>query len=438
MQKQKSGHSSQISRRDFLGKAAVASAAFTIIPRFVLGRGYRAPSDMVNLGMIGTGRQGGYLARAFLDTGEAQWLAFCDVYKTKLDAVTQRAAAYIGEKGLNAARDARTYQDFREVLARPDIDAVVVVMPDHWHAAAVVRAAEAGKDIYCEKPLSLTIREGRAMVNAVRAHDRVFQTGSMQRSWHEFRQAAELVRNGYIGDIRTVKVSVGGPPIPFNLAAEPLPDGLNWDWWLGPNTQDIPYNSQLAPHLDEDIWAQWRAFREFGGGGMTDWGAHMFDIAQWGLDMDESGPLDIIPPDDKDYPNLTYRYANGITMTHEHFAEYNGVRFMGTKGVIDVRRGTLITEPEGLATREIGKDEKRVYFSDNHYKDFLKAMRDRSRPICDVETGHRTCTVCTLGNMAYELKRPLHWDPAKEVVKDDAQANEMMGRKMREAWGIKI
>ncbi len=423
-----------INRRKFIGTASVMSA-FMIVPRFVLGgKGYTAPSDLITLGFIGTGKQGTGLKDSFLGTNEVKIIAAADVYGAKLQRFTADVNQYYAAKaGQSQYAGFNTHADFRDLLANKDIDAVVIAVPDHWHSVVAILAARAGKDIYCEKPLSLTIKEGRAMVDESRKHKRVFQTGSMQRSWPEFRQAVELVRNGYIGDIKTVKVNVGPPPIPYNLAAEQMPDSLSWDFWLGPNSPQV-YNHFLAPGLTDDFWAKWRDYKEFGGGGMTDWGAHMFDIAQWGLDMDASGPVMITPPD-KDHPFLTYQYANGITMTHEPEGN-QGVTFVGTTGSVHVMRGTLETTPASLKDKVIGPNEKHVYLSLDHYKDFLQAMRSRTKPIADVEIGHRTATVCNLGNLAYELKRPLHWNPRKEEFSNDDEANKLRGREMRKEWRV--
>jgi len=408
-----------LNRRQFLTSASIISAAM-IAPRFVMG--CKSPSDEITLGYIGCGKQAMDLQDYFTKTGEVRILAAADVYEGKV----QRFA--------NKLSGCDTYSDFRKILDRKDINAVVVAVPDHWHAAIAVMAAKAGKDIYCEKPLSLTIKEGRAMVNAAREHNRVFQTGSMQRSWPEFRQAVELVRNGYIGDIKTVKVNVGPAPVPYNLQSETLPAGLDWDFWLGPNMERSAFNHNLAPGLNDDFWAHWRDYREFGGGGMTDWGAHMFDIAQWGLDMDASGPVSVTPPD-KDHPFLTYQYANGITMTHEPSKGDQGVIFVGTKGEVHVVRGKLETTPPELKDKVIGDNEKRVYKSENHYHDFLQAIRKRSKPVADVEIGHRTASVCNIGNIAYQLNKPLKWDPVKEVF-DDAEANKLTGREMKKEWNV--
>ena len=431
-------------RRDFVKKAAVAALGFTIVPRFVLGgkrpdgTKYLAPSDVISLGFIGTGKQGRGLTSSFLSTNEARIVAISDVYKAKAQLTLDRIKAqYEKNTQLGTFSDIPIYNDFREILGRKDVDAVVIAVPDHWHAAVAVRAAEAGKDIYCEKPLSLTVKEGRAMVNAARKYNRVFQTGSMQRSWPEFRQTAELVRNGYIGQVKTIKVNVGPPPTPYNLPAEPIPDGLDWSTWLGPNAP-VAFNSELAPPLSKDVFPNWRNYKEFGGGMVTDWGAHMFDIVQWALDMDNSGPVEVIAPDGKEHPFLTYKYDNGMVMTHEKWDWNNAILFTGTEGEIRIQRKKLETTPASLKDKVIGETEKLVYHSENHYKDFLDAMRKRSKPICDVEVGHRTATVCNIGNIAYQLKRPLQWNPKKEQFKNDAEANALLGRSMNKQWGIAI
>jgi predicted dehydrogenase len=424
-----------LKRREFIGKASAALAAFTIVPRFVLGgQGYVAPSDKITLGFIGTGKQArGALASRFLPNPEVRILAGSDVDSQKLNDFRQKVEkVYAEQNDQHSYRGVETYEDFRALLSRKDIDAVVIATPDHWHAIPAIMAAEAGKDIYCEKPLSLTVTEGRAMVNAVRKHKRVLQTGSMQRSSEQFHRAAELVRNGYIGDIKKITVSVGGPPESCNQPAQPVPDYLNWDLWLGPAAY-TPYNSFFAPPITEDVWANWRQCEYFGGGMMTDWGAHMFDIAQWALGMDDSGPVEVIPPDGKEYPVLTYRYKNGIPMVREDFGKGNAVRFEGTSGVIEVSR-QFLNLPDNLQNHTIKSNEVRLYKSTDHYADWISCIRNRFRPICDVEKGHRTATVCNIGNIAYKLGRPLQWNPKREKFKKDAEANALLSRPMREPW----
>jgi predicted dehydrogenase len=434
-----------VSRRTFMENTAKVAAGFMILPRHVLGGKskagilHTAPNDMINLGLIGGGKQGKILSSYFLQTEQIRFVALSEVYNAKADLTLKHIKdTYTKMPQLGNYADIAVHNDFRELLSRKDVDAVVIATPDHWHAAMAVRAAEAGKDIYCEKPMSLTIKEGRAMVNATRKYDRVFQTGSMQRSWPEFRQAAELIRNGYIGEIKSVKVNVGPPPKPYDLPAEPIPEGLDWSKWLGPNEKISVFNAELAPPVTKDVYPNWRNYLEFGGGMVTDWGAHMFDIVQWALDMDHSGPVEVIAPDGGEYPVLTYKYANGIIMTHEKWEWNNAILFTGTEGQIKVQRGKLETSPVSLKERVIGDAEKHVYHSTDHYKDFLNAMRNRTKPVCDVEIGQRTATVCNIGNIAYRLKRKLIWDPVKEKFKHDAEANLLTGRKMNKEWGIRI
>lgn len=425
-----------ISRRQFVSNAAALSA-FMILPRHVLGgRGYTAPSDQVNLGFIGAGRQGLSLQKSFLPQEQAKIVAVCDVYDSKTAHFCKQVDAYYAAKsGQTGYKACAPFHHFAELLDRKDIDAVVVATPDHWHAAMVVRAAAAKKDIYCEKPLSLTIAEGRAMVNAVNKHKRVLQTGSMQRSRPEFRQTVELVRNGLIGDIKNIKVSIGGPPVPYNLPEETVPADLDWNLWLGPNDY-VHYNHQLNPVIGDSIWGRWRDFKGLGGGDITDWGAHMFDIVQWALDMDHSGPVEITPPNGKDVQHLTMRYANGVIMTHEDFGKKHAIQFNGTAGTIEVQRGKLVTQPENLITQLSGNLSKRVYHSDNHHADFLQAIKKRSKPVADVETGHRSATVGNLANIAFELGTPLRWDPKKERFGNNDAANGLLSRRMKKEWAV--
>jgi predicted dehydrogenase len=434
----------QSNRRTFL-KQAIGLSAFYIVPRHVLGRGFLAPSDQISIGFIGLGRQSGGLRGQFLKN-DARVMAACDVDQSKVMAFTEAVNTFYAQKvDKSTYNGLQRYDDYRQLLNNKDIDAVVIATPDHWHSVIAIQAAKAGKDIYCEKPLSLTVAEGRDMVKATRKHKRVFQTGNMQRSWAEFRQAANLVRNGYIGEVKRVNVNVGGPPRPWDLQAQPLPTGVNWNAWLGPNTITRPYNNVLLPTPKDTFWGQWRDIDEFGGGGMTDWGAHMFDIAQWGLNMDESGPVELtIPKDGPKGQGLIYRYANGnslpgIEMHHQPVEGKQFCQFIGTEGEVKVARGELTTTPATLKDKVIDNQEKStngksVYFSDNHYKDFLDAIRSRKNPICDVEVGHRTATVCTIGNIAYRLGQSLKWNPSSEKFDNNPEANQLLSRPMRKEW----
>jgi predicted dehydrogenase len=423
----------KLNRRNFLGKAALGAAAVTIIPRHVMGgKGFVAANDRINLGYIGTGKQGRILLNYFTENcNDVVPVAACEVYKAKLDLFMQQA------KKAHPNASMQTYEFYRELLANPEVDAVVIATPDHWHAQIAVDAAKAGKDIYCEKPMALTVVEGRAMVDATRKYDRIFQTGNMQRSWRDFRHAVELVRNGYIGEIKEIKLHVGDPVVQCNLPSEKAPDGLNWDLWVGPSLYR-DFHSELAPPIERDIYPNWRNYRNFGGGMITDWGAHMFDIVQWGLDMDESGPVEFTPPDEPAKRGLKMTYANGVVVNHVNWGENNAVQFIGSEGKIEISRGFLRTFPnEKLAKAELKETDKRVYYSDNHYQDWVKAMRTRQRPISDVETGHRTASMCNLANIAYELQRPLKWDPKNEKITDDKAADLMLTRPFRGKWDFR-
>ena len=359
-------------------------------------------------------------------------LAACDVDQKKLARF--KAAAETNNKAKNVSASVDAYKYYRELLQRKDIDAVVIATPDHWHAQIAVDAAKSGKDIYCEKPLALTIAEGRAMVNATRKYDRVFQTGNMQRSWRDFRHAVELVRNGYIGDIKEINVHVGEPVKQCSLPEMEPPAELDWNEWVGPSLYR-GWNPELAPKIDDDNWAWWRGYRDFGGGLVTDWGAHMFDIAQWGLDMDKSGPVQFLPPSVPSTSGLSMKYENGVVVNHKDWGEQNAVQFIGTEGRIEVSREFLRTFPDkNLANAELKPTDKRVYFSDNHYQDWVDAMKKRTKPVSDVETGHRTASVCNIVNIAYELQRPLQWNPVTEEFINDDYANMMRTRALRGKW----
>src|SRR5579883_1361135 len=332
----------QLARRQFLKLTAVASLGTPLILSS-LGFTRKNPGDRITLGFIGTGTQGRGLLNNFLNQPDTQVLAVCDVDTTRREHHKKIVDEFYSIKQDKEYKGCAAYPDFHELLARKDIDAVVIAVPDHWHAFVAIAACKAGKDVYCEKPLSLTIHEARAMVKAARKYNCVFQTGSMQRSMSEFRKACELVRNGRIGKISQVIVDVGGPSRPCDLPQEPLEPGLNWDMWLGPAPLR-PYNSVLSPRGVHTHFPDWRNYREYSGGMMTDWGAHHFDIAQWALGMDESGPIEIIPPEDpKAEKGVRYLYANGVVVFHadkdDAGQSVNGITFVGSDGKIFVDRG---------------------------------------------------------------------------------------------------
>lgn len=423
-----------LDRRRFLKATSLSALSAPWIISAALGAEARkGANDRITMGFIGTGKQGGGLLHNFLNHPDTQVLAVCDVDTTRRDHFGKTVDDFYRVKGNSEYKGCAKYKDFRDLLARKDIDAVVIATPDHWHAYIAVMACDQGKDIYCEKPLSLTIHEARAMVTAVRKNKRVFQTGSMQRSSKEFRKACELVRNGRLGKIKQVIVDVGPSSVPCDLPEEPMEPGLDWDMWLGPAPMR-PYNSILSPRGVHDFFPNWRNFREYSGGAMTDWGAHHFDIAQWGLGMDESGPVDIIPPEDPQArKGLRYIYANGVEMLH---GDSGGVLFIGTEGKILVNRGKFEATPASLGEEPLPENAIRLYNSYNHGKDFLDCMRSRKKPICDVEVGCRSVTVCHLGNLAYWNHRRLKWDPVKEQFVGDKEANAWLDRPKRGQWKV--
>lgn len=424
-------------RRQFLAHTALAATAPLLLPsRIWAADAVAKPNNRITLGFIGVGTQGRHLLNSFLPQEAVQVVAVNDVDTTRRLAHQKKVQEFYTTKQDKDFKGCAEYKDFRDLIAREDIDAVVIATPDHWHAYPGVAAANAKKDIYCEKPLSLTIHEARAMAVAVRENQVVFQTGSMQRSSGEFHRACSLVRNGAIGKVKEVYVSVGGPSRWCDLKEEPMEPGLDWDFWLGP-APARPYNSVLSPRGVHQHFPDWRGFREYSGGGMTDWGAHHFDIAQWGLGMDDSGPVEIIPPDGKDIPRMVLKYANGTVMHHGGLPGYGfGVVFVGERGKVCVDRGKFKVEPDELAATKVEELPIKLYKSNNHYKDFVDRIRDRQKPICDVEVGARTVTICHLANLAYWHKRPLKWDPATEQFVGDAEATTWKTREVRGPWKV--
>ena len=424
----------QFNRRQFLKSTSIATASAPLLWSSAWAApGQKGPNDRIILGFIGMGTQGRGLLQGFLNHSDTQVVAVCDVDTTRREHHRKIVEEHYSIKQDTEFKGCTEYKEFADMIARPDIDAVVIAVPDHWHAFIAIAACNAGKDVYCEKPLSLTIHEARAMVNAARKNNRVFQTGSMQRSSSEFRKACELVRNGRLGKIKQVIVDVGPPSIPCDLPEEAMEPGLNWDLWLGPAPLR-PYNSVLSPRGVHKHFPNWRSYREYSGGMMTDWGAHHFDIAQWGLGMDDSGPVDIIPPEDpKATKGLRYIYANGVEMLH---GDSGGILFIGPEGKILVNRGKFEATPAALGEAPLDDKAIRLYKSNNHLTDFLSCMRSRKKPICDVEIGCRSVTVCHLGNLAYWNHRRLKWDPAKERFIGDEEANQWLDRPKRGHWTV--
>ncbi len=424
-----------LSRRNFL-KTSTAIAIPTLITSAALGSPGRAPaSERITVGLIGTGKMcSGYHLNSLLGFEDVQIVAVCDVDTNRRQLAKQRVEQEYGQR--TDYRGCDEYNDFRKIIEREDIDAVLIATPDFWHAIPIIEACKAGKDVYCEKPLTLTIGEAKRCIDAVRKHDRVMQTGSQQRSsvFGPFRKACELIRSGRIGEIKKVSVGVGGPSKWCDLPEEELEPGLDWDLWLGPAPKR-PYNSILSARGGiSKPWPQWRAYREYSGGGHTDMGAHHYDIAQWALGMDGSGPVEIIPPDDPTTgTGVRYIYENGIEMTH---GGPSGCTFTGTAGTLRIDRGLLSCDPADAIAEPIGEDEVHLYESPGHHRDWINCIKSRQRPVADVEIGARTVTICHLGNLAYWHGRKLQWDPKNWTFVDDDEANQWLDYDRRDPWQL--
>jgi predicted dehydrogenase len=416
------------SRRGFLAGLSLAVAAPVIIPRHVLGDEENASAnEKINLAAIGIGKMmyGSHIPH-FARMPEVKIVAVSDVDTTRREAGKKRVDDAYGNT------DCAESNDYREILEREDVDAIACATPDHWHAIVILDACKAGRDIYCEKPLTNNLMEAKTVMDAVNASDIIFQTGSQQRASDNFRYACELVQNGRIGEIKQVMVSVGGPPRPCNLPGEEMEAGLDWDRWLGPAPMR-EYSSVLSPRGVHNHFPSWRNFCEYGGGGMTDWGAHHFDIAQWGLGMDKSGPAEIIPPENpKSGRGVKFLYANGVEVIH---GGPSGVTFVGSEGEIFVNRGKLSSKPEEIIKTPIADNEIHLYKAPGgshggHRQDWVNCVLSRRQPNCPIETGARTVAVCHLGNIAY-----LHGDElAGKSLKWDPKAWQFVGNDAANAW----
>lgn len=441
----------KISRRSFLGRTTAGLAAPFIVPSSVFGR--NAPGNRINVACIGTGNQGVQDLRALLENDDVQVVAVCDVnrashgYKSEDQYLGREPAQrivnekYAERKRSGAYRGCDALVDFRDVLARPDVDAVVIVVPDHWHAVMTVMAAQAGKDIYCEKPLGLTVADGRAMVEAVRRHGVVLQTGSHERSRRETRFACELVRNGRIGRLRKITAVVG----PWNKAAPesgwqamPVPEGFDYEMWLGP--------APWAPYHKDRCLYNFRFNLDYSGGQVTNYGAHSLDMAQWGNGADQTGPVEFEDAG-SEWPadglfnvartvHFRARYANGVELECITRKDNVACRFEGTEGWVETGYGGFFTEPASLARSVIGAHEIQLGHGTNHIRDFLDCVRTRADPVAAVEIGHRSATVCHVANIAMQLKRKLRWDPVAERFPGDDEANRMLSRAYRQPWRV--
>ena len=418
-----------ISRRGLLAGTAGLIAAPTIVSASALGRqGTTAPSKKITIGVIGVGYQARGHVNYLIRNDDVKVLAVCDVDTTRRENARKIVEDWYSND--KEYKGCSTYIDFRELIARKDIDAVLIGTPDHWHALVATAAMQSGKDVYCEKPLTLTIAEAKLLIDCAHKHKRILQTGSQQRSSKEFRTACEAVRNGRIGKVKQVYVGVGPTSRPCDLTGEPLEPGLDWNMWLG-QAPDRPYNSILSPRGIHNFFPNWRNYREFSGGMMTDWGAHHFDIAQWGMGMDNSGPVEVYPAGWEGYPTLTYKYATGVPMS---LGNANGVKFTGEDGVIEVNRGFI--SPESVKKFQPGPLDIDVRRGRFHYDDWIECIKTRQKPICDVEIGARSATVCHLGNICNWVRRPIKWDPVKEEIIGDPEASRWLSRPYRAPWRL--
>ena len=387
------------------------------------------------------GKQGrGSHVNGFRGHNDVHILAVCDVETGRLDQAKRMVEeAYAGRGDRAGYTGCDVYADYRELCARDDIDAVCIATPDHMHALACIAALKSGKDVYCEKPLTRFIEEGRAIVDTVRRYGRVFQTGSQQRSEYggKFRRAAELVRAGAVGDLTHIEIGIGGfPDDSYGLPPEPVPPTLDWDRWQGPAPWR-PYNQTLCP-LNYDGFPHWRYFRDYAGGSFSDFGAHHFDIAQWALGMDHSGPVEVHPPDGKEFERMTFLYSQEQTGVQGGLPMYHGGAancvFHGTKGRILVSRGSISSDPPEILNTPLTPNDDHLGRGRGHRDDWLHCIRTREKPIADVEIGHRTNTVCQLGNICHVVERSLKWDPVAERFIDDDEANRLLSRSKRGPW----
>ncbi len=427
-----------ISRRTFLGRASrwagAAAVVPSIVPSSVLGLdGGVAPSNRIGLGFIGQGGRGQGTAPGFLGSG-AQAIAVCDVWSDRAEAAKQRLGA------------AHAYTDFRELLARADIDAVVISTPEHWHVPIAIAAAKAGKDIYCEKSLGTTVAEGRILCDTIKRYGRVFQFGTQQRSEQNFRRACELVRNGRIGKLHTIMITVPGGGTRPLLAPSPPPKELDFDMWLGP--------APLVPYVGQALDDRWAGMPDYAMGFLCTWGVHHADIAQWGHGTELSGPVEI--EGKGDYMNAEFcnianewraecTFADGVKLIHYSAGkapaslkgDSEGVLFEGSEGSVYVRRGNVLeTTPASLKTSEILPQEIHLYESHNHAENFLDCIRTRRQTISPVEVAQRSTTISLLCDIAMRLGRKVNWDPVTETFPGDEAANRHLSRTMCGPWQV--
>ncbi|MDJ1469320.1 Gfo/Idh/MocA family oxidoreductase [Cytophagaceae bacterium DM2B3-1] len=459
-----SDESSVQNRRDFLKKSAlVAGSAFfapTIVPASVFGR--HAPSNRINIGCIGVGRiSRGHDMPGIWKYEQARIIGVCDVDSKRVQEGKQLVEEYYSQKKPKKYKGVQTYTDYRDLLANKDIDAVVISTPDHWHALPAIEAAMAGKDIYLQKPASLTITEGRTLSNVIQKQNRIFQIGSQQRSSPQFRYAAELVRNGRIGKLHTIYVGLPGDPSGNEEPEMPVPANLNYNMWLG-STPEVYYTEKrVHPHIGYDR-PGWLRCEQFGAGMITGWGSHHIDCAHWAMDTEYTGPIEVSGW--ADFPSAglwnvhgKFRtealYANGVRMIVSNDLP-NGIKYEGSEGWIFVTRGNytatasdpvvksgevkpLEASNPSVLSSVIGPNEVHLYESKDHHGNWLDCIVSRKAPIAPVEVAHRSCSTCLIHHIAMKLKRKVFWDPAKEQFINDAEANLLLSRQMRAPYQIK-
>lgn len=430
-----------MNRRRFLSALGSTAVAPLLIPCQVLGRnGALPPSERITLGIIGTGNQGMTHARVLAALPQAQIVAVCDPVRAHRLQARQLVDNWNQEAAGPSRKGCTDYNDFRQLLARPDIDAVFIASPEHWHAVQTVAAARAGKDIYCEKAMAKTIFESQAMVKSVRQHQRIFQLGTQQRSDRRFRMACELARNGYLGTLQAIKVGdPRGYPGP-KIREEPIPEGLDYEMWLGP----APANPYFKDRLDN--LKGWMLCYDYTVGFLSGWGQHEIDIAQWGNGTDDTTPVEVegratFPSEGLNSAAATwhveYLYANGVRLVFTSDDQNpHGVRFEGKDGWIFVDRSKIEAEPASLLTVQFRDTDTRLYRSDHHHLDFLRSVKSRKDPVCRVEAAHHAYIVCNMGDIASRLGRKLRWEPDTERFLNDEEANRMLDRPRRDPWQL--
>ncbi len=420
-----------LTRRSVLKHGLTSILAYGLAPNFFPARlfGKNAPSNQLTVGVVGTGLIASSHIGTITGRDDARILVVCDLMRSKAEKARDRIdAAYGKAKASGTSRGVEIARTHEELVTRPDVDVVFVCTPDHWHAAVAKAAMVAGKDVYCEKPLTLTVREGRVLVDTARRYGRILQTGTQQRSNKSFRKAAEIVRNGWIGDLQLIQTRLGNFPPALAFPAEPVPSDFDYDRWLGP-TPWRPYHPQ---RVKGDYGGGWRCFLEYGSRKNGDWGAHHFDIIQTALGMDNSGPVEFIPVGFEGCKYQTHIYANGVRVERNEDGLKPMIEFRGSKGKVEVSRNDeFATTPGELATRPLRGEDIHLYASDNHHSDFFNAVRTRQRPISDVEAGHRSASICHLNGIAAQLGRAIRWDPKKEEIIGDPIASRLLDRPRR-------